>query len=268
MKNPDILFEREDNWETTLGGSILGERVVLHGKDLFNELRGMPWIGHLLYALTGRIFKENEVKMLEAIWCLTVSYPDPRVWPNRIAALAGTTRSTGGLALSSALAISEAEVWGHRANSQAIDFIIRAKQTVDAGEDLWEFVSGYIKRNRRTVGYGRAFGDCDERIEPIREIAEELGFGDGPHLKLAFEIDELLRKSRYRLFMNSAGIGAALGADMGFSPREYYYFALPSFTAGIMPCFVDAEKHEEGTFFPIRCSSIEYEGEPVRRWDA
>ena len=44
---------------------------------------------------------------MHALWVNT-SYPDARIWNNRVAALAGSARSTGNLGVSAALAVSEA----------------------------------------------------------------------------------------------------------------------------------------------------------------
>jgi len=82
MTSPEKLLEAEDNWQTAMGLSFPGERVVIRGKDLFTELKDMRWMELLLFAITGRRFSENEIKLFEGIWVLCSSYPDPRVWNN------------------------------------------------------------------------------------------------------------------------------------------------------------------------------------------
>ena len=66
--------------------------------------------------------------------------------------------------------------------------------------------------------------------------------------------------------MNYAGLVAALVADIGFSPREYYLFLFPAFLAGMQPCFIEASDRPEGTLYPIPCTNILYEGESKRTW--
>ena len=56
-----------------------------------------------------------------AIWTHT-SYPDARLWNNRVAALAGTARSTGTLGIAAALAVSEAKIYGGAHNLRAANF--------------------------------------------------------------------------------------------------------------------------------------------------
>ena len=58
----------------------------------------------------------------------------------------------------------------------------------------------------------------------------------------------------------------AVVLDQGVSPREFYQFYTIGCSAGVMPCFIDAEAHEEGTLFPLRCNRIQYEGKTNRIW--
>ena len=39
------------------------------------------------------------------------------------------------------------------------------------------------------------------------------------------------------------------------------------FSAGAMPCFIDALDHQEGSFFPLRTSRLNFTGgETVKHW--
>jgi len=254
------LLDAEDNWETEIGATFPGERVVYRGKDLLTELVGANWMGLLLFGITGREFSEEQVKLFDSLWTLAVSYPDPRLWNNRVAALAGTVRSTVGLASSGASSVSEAK------NVAAIDFIIQAKKHVDEGENLSDIVKTELKTHRVVPGYGRPIVNKDERIDPIVRVAEDLGCGSGSHLRLAFEVEKILSEGRWRMKMNVTGLAAALGADQGLSVREYHYWCVNCFLAGIVPCFVDANTQPEGTFFPLSCERVAYSGVNSRKW--
>ena len=97
------LEKFEDNWHPSVGGWVPNEKVILRGKDVFTELNNKPWMEYLLFAATG---KESPkiARLLEAMWVICTSFPDPRIWNNRVAALAGTARSTGALAAGAAVA--------------------------------------------------------------------------------------------------------------------------------------------------------------------
>jgi hypothetical protein len=264
-----ILLDFEDRWETDLGAWFAGERVVFRGKDLFSELRDMPWMGLLLYGMTGRFFDEKQIRLCEGIWVLATSYPEPRLWNNRIAAYAGTARSSLNLGLGAAIAVSEAKVYGHQVNMETVDFLFKVKALVDKGEDFGPFIKGVLKTHRRVGGYGRPIVRTDERISPLLELASELGLANGPFVKMVFEIEKFLLDNRYRMKMNISALSTALLADQGFEKRQIYYFRSLMFTAGIIPCYLDAVQKPAKAFFPLRCSRIHYNGRhPPRTWES
>lgn len=266
MKGPQTLLDYEDHWVTDIGAWFVGERVVFRGQDLFHELKDTRWMALLIYGITGRMPDEKLVKFFEGMWVLASSYPDPRIWNNRIAALAGTTRSTAYLAIGGATAISEALIYGGRAGIRMIDFLFRTKEKVDEGADLTELVHTEMKQYRGVFGYGRPIISRDERVAQIMSLAKRLGFADGPYIKLAFTIEEILLKERWETYLNIGGAMSALAADQGFSRREVYQIWALCFCVGMSPCYLDAYTKPEGSFFPLRCDRIQYAGKSRRVW--
>lgn len=266
-KKINPLLAHEDNWETEMGASFLGERVVVRGKDLFQDLKEFSWLKLLLFMVTGREFEDRQLKLLDKIWGLTVSYPDPRIWCNRVAALAGTARSTGSLGVSAGSAVSEAKIYGGQANVAAIDFILECNKRVKQGESLEEVVKNELKVNRAIYGYGRPVASGDERIRPIQNVMKETGYEKGEHVSLAYDIEKFLMSGRWRMQMNITGLSAAIGADMGLSVKEYYLWQLNGFSAGILACYTDASSKSEGALFPLRCDRISYSGNKYRAWE-
>lgn len=260
------LEQSEDRWVTRMGAWFPGDRVVFRGQDLHADLGNATWMDVYLYGILGRRFNESELKLINAMWVMT-SFPDPRLWNNRVAALAGTVRSTGTLSIAAAIAVSEATLYGGQPVIRALDFFQRAKKEVEAGGNLNNFAITELRQLRSIGGFGRPIVREDERIAYLLEKASAVGLAKGPHTKLAFEIEEALGKARYRLKLNFGGLTAALCADMGFTPREYYIGATMCFVAGMPPCYIDALDHPEGTFFPLRCDRVKYEGIPPRRWE-
>lgn len=267
MNGPGTLFAYEDRWVTPMGMWLPGERVVFRGKDLFRDFGDTSWLGLLLYGITGRTFTDPEITLLEGIWKTCTSYPDPRLWNNRVAVLGGTARTTASLALAAANAVSEATIFGGRAAIRTVDFLSRTHERVAAGADLEALVMSELRKFRAIAGYGRPLTRDDERIPVLTGLASDLGLADGPHTQLAFSIAEILRNRRLRLRMNVAAVIAGLVLDLGLSPPEGYHFMVLSFSAGIFPCYLEALDKPEGAFFPIRCSRIRYTGRPARTWD-
>ncbi len=266
MKGPELLKHYEDNWQTDMGAWFPGERVVLRGKDVFTELNNHTWMEYLVYAVTGKEAPKI-ARLMEALWSITTSYPDPRLWNNRIAALAGTTRSTGVLAAAAGSAISEAKIYGLRTSKGALDFLRRATNKVQAGIALEEIVKDELKQYRVVYGYGRPLVQGDERVKPLIAFAKSIGAGNGTLLKLAFEIENYFQNSRYKYQINIAAIAAALVGDEGLTADEFYHLASMSFIAGITPCYIDSLSKCEGCFYPINSTRISYIGKKYsRQW--
>ncbi len=265
MKGPQLLEQHVGRLATRMGAVFPGERAVFRGHDLHASLKDLDWLELYLFGITGRRYTPQQMKVLHALWSYT-SYPDARLWNNRVAALAGTVRSTGTLGITAALAVSEAQIYGGGVVLRAIEFLIRAKTHVDAGEDLADLVRAELKRQRGIAGYGRPITSGDERIAPMMALVRETGLDGGPHLRLAFEVEKILLAGRWRLRMNYAALTAALAADFGLSPREFYLFMIPVFLAGMPPCYLDAVEKPAGLLFPLPCRVMLYEGVSHRQW--
>lgn len=267
MKGPVDLLENEGHWRTTMGAFFPGKRVVFRGKDLFTELGHLSWMQLYLYGITGRLFNEAQGKLFEGMWVISTSYPDPRLWNNRIGSLAGTARSTGNLGISAATAVSEASIYGLRPEIRAINFLLRARKLLAKGKSLTDIVENELAQHKTIYGYGRPIVKTDERIKPLQKLAQQLQLSNGPHVKLAFDVEHILLSRRWRMHMNVAALAAALAADQGLSEREFYFFAIPSFIAGIAPCFIEANEREEGGFLPTRTHHVVYKGIEKRTWE-
>jgi len=101
----------------------------------------------------------------------------------------------------------------------------------------------------------------------MMEFAKSLGCGNGKFIQLAFDVERYFLQARLKYRMNIAAVCAALLADEGLTPKDFYHMATLAFTAGAMPCFIDAEDKDEGSFFPLRISRINSSGcEGLRKW--
>src|SRR3569833_2087387 len=189
MKGPVDLLENACRCRNKMGAFFQGKRVVFRGKDLFTELRHLSWMQLYLYGITGRIFTESQGKLFEGMWVLFTSYPDPRVWNNRIGSLAGTSRTTGNLGISAAIAVSEASIYGRRPDIRAINFLLRARRLLNDCKPLNEIVDSELAQYKTIYGYGRPNDKTDERIRPMQELAQRLHLSNGPYVKLAFDIE-------------------------------------------------------------------------------
>lgn len=264
---PALLYENVGRLRSRMGGFVPGSHATFRGYDLHADLKDMDWVALYVFGITGRRFPPAQLRLMNAIWTYT-SYPDARLWNNRVAALAGSARSTGNLGMAAALAVSEASIYGRGIDIRAIEFLIGVRRHADAGGAIEDFARKELAACRSIAGYGRPLTSADERITPMLALARELGLADGAYLRLAHAVEEVLLSGRWRLRMNYGGLVAALAADLGLTPREYYLFMFPAFLAGMTPCFIEAAKRPEGVTFPLPCANILYDGAPQRAWPA
>ena len=264
MKGSQLLQQHAGRLKTKVGACYPGSHAVFRGHDLHAELKEMDWVELYAFGITGRRFTAAQIEMLHAIWVYT-SYPDARLWNNRVAALAGSSRSSANLGIVAALAVSEATVYGGLAGLRAITFLIDTQRKLEQGQVLETLVLTEA-RARRIYGYGRPINSTDERIPWIMKLAQHLNLDQGPHLKLAFAVEQIVLPQFPQLRMNYAAIHAALIADMGLTARQYQLLRIPTFMAGMPPCLVEAAEQPEGALFPTPCSGIAYEGVAQRPW--
>lgn len=262
MNGPDLLEQHVGHLKSSMGAAFIGSHTTFRSHNLHQDLREMDWVELYLFGITGRKLTPQQIELLHGIMVYT-SYPDARIWNNRVAALAGSARSTPALGISAALAVSEAGIYGGQPGLRAFDFFLRAKRHQDGGGTLAQIVA----QEHRVYGYGRPTPELgDERLPWLLALAQRLGLGDGPHLKIAFEVEQLLLAKNARLRMNYAAMVSALGADMGFSVAEFQMFRVTMLLAGMPPGFIEAKERPEGSLFPIPCRHIRYEGVAKRPW--
>ena len=263
------LEQFEDNWQTSMGGMLFDGGMVyavLHrGKDIFTELRDKTWFEYLLFAVTG---SENPklARLIEGIWVICTSYPDPRLWNNRVAAFAGTARSSGHLAIAGAVAVTEASIYGGQPILKVADFLSRATNQLQKGEKLQQVLDNEISQNGKVYGYGRpGFGE-DERIQPLLDFVKEANIERGRYTELVFEIEKYFACFKRRLQPNIAALVTGLLLDQGLKAREIYYLYILGFSGGFLPCYLDAQAQPEGALFPLRSKRVKYCGVAPRSW--
>jgi len=264
---PDLLQQHRGVLKSRMGTFYPGRHVVFRGQVLHADLKDMDWLELYVFGITGRRFSEAQLRLMHALWTYT-SYPDVRLWNNRVAALAASSRSIGNLGLAAALAVSDAAIYGGGILARTIRFFAGTRKRLDAGESLEDCLREELERHRSIGGYGRPILNGDERIAPLMELAHSLGLGDGPHVRLAFAVEQALLGGRWRMKMNYAALVAALGADLGLSEQELRLLMFPVFLAGMPPGVVEASERPEGTLYPLSCSDIAYEGNARRAWRA
>lgn len=265
---PHPLEAWEGPMRTSMGQCFPGERTVFRGVDLHTEFAEADWIDLYIYGIIGRRLPANALKVLQTVWTYT-SYPDARLWNNRVAAMAGSARGTGGQALSAAIACSEAAIFGRQTETGSSDFLVRALARVRAGDNLEQIVRDEIALHKRIMGYGRpvATDFVDERMPITLALMKREGLAMGPHLRLAFEIEAMLEKVMGRRLPMTYAMVVAIPLDLGMTPEQAYLYMQPAFVAGMIPCYLEALDRPPGATFALRCDRIQYDGPGPRAWE-
>lgn len=259
------ISEFENSIKTKMGAAFGGDRVVYRGHDLHHELGDMDWMEFYVFGITGKRYSKQVIELLNYFWVCT-SYPDPRIWNNRIVSLAGASRATGTQALSAGLMTSEAGIYGHRLSVKAVDFYQRLLKAVGKGKDIEDFVKKEMSVKRIIPGYGRPMANGDERVPAAVRKIESLGLDNGESYKLCFDVEKIVLKN-WRMKMNIVSLGAAKITDLGFSPTQYLMFMYPCHLAGMTMGYLEALETPEGGVLPIRCSSLVNTGDhSVKKW--
>lgn len=265
MKGPAFLAEHVDVLRTKMGAAFPGSHAVFRGHDLHRDLMDMEWYALCAFGITGRKVPAGQLRLMSTAW-VSSSYPDARLWNNRVAALAGTARSTPTLAISAAQAISEATIYGRGNEFRALDFLIKTRQALEAGASLPEHLEGFLSGGGRMAGYGRPISTSDERMPIVLNLAKELGLDKGPYLAMAWEIDRYFESTGRPLRMNLSALLSAFAADFGWTPREFNMLLFTAFLAGMYPCYLEAADKPPGALFPTPCADVRYEGVAARDW--
>lgn len=264
LQGPALLQHHAGRLHTKVGAAFPGSHAVFRGHDLHRDLCSLEWVQLYAYGITGRHLSAEQAELVQAMWTHT-SYPDARLWNNRVAALAGNARSSASLAMVAGMAVSEATTYGGQATMLCMTFLQHALRRVQAGEALADVVWEETARSK-IYGFGRPINSHDERIPFIMALAERLGLHNGPHLALAWQVEQVLLSRYAQLQMNYSGLHAAIIADMGMSVRELQLLRMPIFIAGMAPCVVEAAEKPERVLFATPCNAVEYSGQAPRAW--
>jgi len=248
------------------GGWFPGKGVFTHGYSILGELLGKKsYFQILILNATGKMVERPLADWMEAVYgCL--SWPDPRIWCNQIGALAGTVRTSVMSATAMGSLAADSRTYGIFPLIEGLEFIQHALKRHHDGLTAEKIVEEKTLASRGKpyiTGYIRPIANGDERIEVMEELTKRLNFSVGPHLTLAYEIEEVLLKG-YGERMNVNGYISAFLSDQGFSPQEVYQMCSMAVASGVTACYLDTFNRPANTFLPLRCDDIDYQGVPRR----
>jgi len=265
-----MSFELWDDYRGKIrskkGGWTIGKIIKSHGYDLMNDLVGQySYMQIIALNATGRMPRRELADWLEAIH-ICLSWPDPRVWCNRIGALGGSSGTSAVASTCAGVLAADSRSYGIQPLQAGMEFIQRARTDIQQGLSVTDFIDAEIKKHGgkpHIMGYSRPIVKGDERIPAMEKVTKRLGFEVGPHLQLAYDIEKVL-SDRFDEAMNINSYMSGFLSDQDYSPIEVYRLFSVLVFSGVTACHVDAADREQGTFAPLRASDIIYSGKEAR----
>jgi hypothetical protein len=251
---------------SSTGGWRVGQGVYSHGYSMLDELVGeKSYFQIMILNATGKLVERRLADWSEAMYgCL--SWPDPRIWCNQIGALAGEAKTSVVVGTTAGIMAADSKMYGMYTILDGIEFIQSALDKYNNNQTPAEIINNNIKKNRgklNITGYVRPVAKGDERIEVMERVSRQLKFDDGPHIKLAYQIEDEIKK-RFGEGMNINGYVAAFFSDQGFSANEVYQIFSTVVMSGVTACYLDTLQKPNDSFLPLRCDDIEYLGHEKR----
>lgn len=254
---------------TRKGGFVMSKGTVYsHGYRLLEDLMGnISYFQLLILNATGRMPERRVADWLEASF-FCISYPDARIWCNHIGSLCGTMQTTPIAASCAGLMATDSRLYGPLSVVNSATFITDALAMKKKGVRVEEIVENLPRRRPDGTlmipGFNRPVASGDERIPLLEKLTQGLGFKNGAHLSLGYEIEAVLSE-KYNEVMNSGGYRAAFLCDQGFSIKDIYRVLSIYMNVGITACYSEAADHPGESFFPLRCDDIDYQGHKPRK---
>lgn len=267
VNNSDFWDQRRGKIYSKKGGWKIGEGVFNHGYSMMDDLVGKAsYMQVIVLNATGRLPERRLADWIEGIY-ICLSWPDPRIWCNQIGALAGSIQASGVASVCAGIMALDSRTYGTRPIIEGMDFIQSALKRKQAGESETEIIASYTKKGvgakPQMMGYARPIASGDERVIAMERVTDALGFGLGPHLILAYEIQAVLQE-KYGETMNINGYVAAFMSDQGYSPEETYRLFATVGASGVTACYVEQNDSVAESFLPLRCEDIDYQGKDKR----
>ncbi len=251
---------------TRKGGWVVGKGVTSHGYSLLDELVGVAsFFQVMMLNVTGKLPELRLANWLEATY-ICLSWPDPRIWCNQIASLGGTVRTSPVAAICAGNIAADSRIYGQGTAVSVTRFIISALEKKKEGYSIEQIVEAQRRGFGQSIeipGYARPIAKGDERVEAMERVTDALGFSIGPHLKLAYELDDYIQRN-YGESMNLAAYMFSFLLDQKLTANEIYRFCSLLVNGGMHACYSEAADRPPESFLPLRCDDIEYCGKPER----
>jgi len=254
--------------KSSVGGWRIGKGVNSHGYDLLKDLVGKhSFFEVLILHATGRLPENNFHIFVENVH-LAMSYPDHRIWCNRIASLGATSGLEPCSSTLLGTMAQDSTGYGVGTLTACGQFLIKINEGL-SHRTLKDLLETEIKKTRgkpKIIGYSRPIANGDERIAALKQVAVEQSLKTGKYEKLAFDIDHYLT-GNYNESINFSAYVSAVMLDNGYTCDEIERIYTFVVALGALACYRDYSSQDSLAFKPLKITDLEYTGKQPRRLD-
>jgi citrate synthase len=268
-----IMWEKVMKWDkyrgniyARKGGWEIGKGIMTHGYSLLDDIHGKCSMFQLMIMnVTGKLPEKRLADMLEGFF-ICMSWPDPRIWCNKMGVFSAQTKSFVTAAIAAGGLAGDSKIYGPGSGRTVGPFMRLAHQSiVEKKISVGEFIQlhGYRRGKLYAPGFARPLARGDERVPAMRELAERLGYQNGEYMEMANKIEAYLEEKEGES-LNLAGYFAAFMMDQGFTDEQIMGVTAISVTGGVYAAYFEYVDQSPNTFLPLKVTDIEYIGPATR----
>jgi len=248
------------------GGWRIGSGITTHGFSLLDDIhRKCSVFQVMIMNVTGKLPERRLADFVEGLF-ICLSWPDPRIWCNKMGVFSAMTRSSATAAIAAGGLAGDSRMYGAGTGPAIEAFIVQAYQhTVDGEQGVADFIEDNAYRGGKLFapGFARPLAKGDERIPAMRRYAQQLDFEVGPYERMANEMEDYLSRKEGE-GLNLSGYFTVFMKDRGYTIEEIMGIAAWSVSTGVYAAYFEYSKEPPEAFLSLKVDDIDYAGPAIR----
>lgn len=249
------------------GGWTVGKGIMTHGYSLLDDIHGKcSMFQVMMLNITGRLPERRLADLVEGLF-ITLSWPDARIWCNKMGVFSAMTRTSCTAAIAAGGLAGDSKMYGAGTGKSIGPFMQKAYENIVINKESVEsFIDNncYVNGKLFAPGFARPLAKGDERIPAMRKLAKDLGFNVGPYSKMLDDMEIYLDKKDGE-GLNLSGYFTGFMLDQGFTMDEIMGIAAFSVTGGVYAAYFEYIDKSPNSFLSLRVDDIEYIGHKSRK---
>jgi len=249
------------------GGWTMGEGIMSHGYSLLDDIHGNATIHQVMVLnITGRLPERRLSEWIDGFF-ICLSWPDPRIWCNKIGVYSALNRSSIIAAIAAGGLAGDSRMYGAgtvRAVGQFLD--LAYEQIIKNMEPITSFFENfaYEQGKLKAPGFARPLAKGDERIPAMCRLTRKLGYEIGAYMQMVIDMEAYLIKHEGE-GMNLAGYYVAFMMDQGYTIEEIEGIAAFCVVGGVYASYFEYINQSPNAFLPLQVEDIDYVGPEARK---